>query len=743
MSALPTTDNLRRVLVVDDDPMVRLLARATLENLGLEVHEACDGASAVALFRDNYFDLVMLDLEMPRLNGFSACANMRSMSHGDRAIIIVVTGRSDTDAILKAYEHGATDFLIKPIKWKLISHHIPFMLRAGEAFQSLRDSRAKLREAQRIARIGGWEWSPATDESEWSEEVYHILGLDQQACRASYSRLLETVHREDRAGLNRAVSQAIESGDAFDSECRVILPNGQERIVTCQGQVVIAGGRKPVRVQGVIQDITERRQAEARIHHLAFYDDLTSLPNRDMFLDTARRIVFGAQREDAKLAIVLLDLDRFKRINDSLGHEVGDALLKIVSERISMQVRHSDLLAIRGSDRESSASVARPGGDEFMILLPGLRQSANIGNLMQRLLEDLSRPVKIDEVEVFVTASAGLSVFPEDGDDVNVLLMNADAALANSKREGGNCYSFYNKDMNFRAKERLSMETRLNHALSNGEFRLYYQPQVNFATGALVGFEALLRWFSEDKIVPPGDFIPILEETRLIVPVGEWVLNEACQQMKAWADDGYEPVSVAVNLSACQFRQQHLVETVTSALTSSGMDPKRLELELTETVIMQDAEKSRDTLLKLKDIGVGLSVDDFGTGYSSMSYLKLFPLDRLKIDRSFVRELETDSNDVAIIQAIVALSNGLGLATVAEGVETERQWELLAGLGCDVMQGFLIAPPVPALDAASFFRSFTTTRPALREAAGVALSSPPVNTAIQVAKARKAFFVVR
>ncbi len=743
MHAQPKTDQLRRVLVVDDDPMVRLLARVTLENLGLEVHEASDGASAVALFRDNYYDLVMLDLEMPRLNGFSACANMRSMPHGDQAIIIIVTGRSDADAILKAYEHGATDFLIKPIKWKLISHHIPFMLRAGEAFQSLRDSRAKLCEAQRIARIGGWEWSPVTDEFEWSEELCHILGLDQQSSRASYSQLLETLHSDDRAGLNRAVSQAIESGDAFDTECRIILPNGQERIVTCRGQVVIAAGRKPVRVRGVIQDITERRQAEAKIHHLAFYDDLTNLPNRDMFLDTARRLLFGARREDVKLAIVLLDLDRFKRINDSLGHEVGDALLKIVSDRISRQVRHSDLLAVRDSTRESPASVARPGGDEFMILLPGLRQTENIGNLMQRLLEDLSRPVKIDELEVFVTASAGLSVYPEDGEDVNALLMNADAALASSKREGGNCYSFYNKEMNFRAKERLSMEARLNHALSNDEFRLYYQPQVSFATGALVGFEALLRWFSEDKIVPPDEFIPILEETGLIVAVGEWVLNKACQQMRVWHEDGFGPVRVAVNLSAIQFKQKHLAETVKSALSAYRLDPKLLELELTESVIMQDAEKSRDMLLQLKDIGVRLSVDDFGTGYSSMSYLKLFPLDTLKIDRSFVRDLESDTNDAAIIRALVALSRGLGLDTVVEGVETEQQWDILARLGCDVMQGFLLAPPVPASDAASFIGSLTTIPPALRDADGVAVASPSVDTATQAAKARKAFYVVR
>jgi diguanylate cyclase (GGDEF)-like protein len=484
--------------------------------------------------------------------------------------------------------------------------------------------------------------------------------------------------------------------------------------------VIVEGERQPLRVQGVIQDITERKAAEATIHHLAFYDDLTSLPNRDMFMDYAQRIIFAARRESARLAILLLDLDRFKRINDSLGHEVGDALLKIVGERISRQVRHSDLLAIRGSEQESPASVARPGGDEFMVLLPGLSQTASIGNLVQRLLEDVSRPMDIDGQEVFVTASIGISLYPVDGDNVNALVMNADAALAISKREGGNCYRFYDKDMNFRAKERLGMEARLNRAIAKDEFHLFYQPQVNLATGALQGFEALLRWFSEGRIVPPGEFIPLLEETGLIVPVGEWVLNAACMQVKSWSEEGLQPVPIAVNLSANQFNQTDLADTVYRALSSNPINPKYLELELTETVIMQDAERNRNTLLKLKEIGVRLAVDDFGTGYSSMSYLKLFPLDVLKIDRSFVQELCEESNDEAIVRAIVALSNGLGLTTVAEGVETERQWELLARVGCDVVQGFLISRPVPAQEAVVFLGSDSRPQPVVWRDTGVA-----------------------
>ena len=596
MSAQANPGKLRRVLVADDDPMVRLLARATLENLGLEVDEASDGASAVALFSDKHFDLVLLDLEMPRVDGFTACARMRSMFHGDQAIIIVVTGRSDADSIYKAYQAGASDFLIKPIKWQLINHHVPFMLRAGEAFQSLSESRSKLHEAQRIARIGGWDWTPATDESNWSEEMYRILGLDRQACRSSYTQFLQTVHSQDRAGLNRGISRAIESGKAFSSECRILLPDGQKRIVICQGQVVVEGKRQPLRVQGVIQDITERKEAEAKIHHLIFYDDLTGLPNRDMFLDYAQRTIFAAQREGARLAIILLDLDRFKRINDSLGHEVGDTLLQIVGERILRQVRRSDLLAIRDSEHESPVSVARPGGDEFMIMLPGLGQSASIGALVQRLLVNLSRPMNVDGQEIFVTASMGISLFPEDGDNINALLMNADAALGISKQEGGNCYHFYDKEMNFRARERLSMEARLNHALAKDEFQLFYQPQVSLTTGNLVGFEALLRWFSAERLISPGEFIPILEETGLIAPVGEWVLNTACKQVRDWVEQGFGPVPVAVNLSANQFKQKDLAETVSRALSSCGVNPKYLELELTETVIMQEAERNRNTL---------------------------------------------------------------------------------------------------------------------------------------------------
>jgi diguanylate cyclase (GGDEF)-like protein len=424
-----------------------------------------------------------------------------------------------------------------------------------------------------------------------------------------------------------------------------------------------------------------------------------------MFISHAARTLDASRRSGTKLAVILLNLDRFKRINDSLSHEAGDQLLQIVAERISshgLQTGTGD----GGAPEESPFFAARSGGDEFMILLSGLRRSERISKFLRQLLGELARPVRVDQQEVFITARMGISLYAEDGEDLPTLLVNADTALSRAKREGGNCYRFYAKDMNLRAKERLSMEAQLNRAIDNEEFRLFYQPQINLATGALEGFEALLRWFpGRDRVVSPAEFIPILEETGLISPVGEWVLNAACSQLKAWVEEGYEPTRVAVNLSANQFRHEQLASSIQKAIDAHGVMPACLELELTETIIMQDAAKNRETLMALKEIGLRLSVDDFGTGYSSMSYLKLFPLDTLKIDRAFVMELEKGTNDESIVRAIVALSKGLGLNSVAEGVETVQQRELLAHLGCDIAQGFLISKPVPAQDAAAFLRA--------------------------------------
>ena len=703
LTCMSSITNYQSVLVVDDDVMVRVLARSTFAQLELNVYEVENGAEAVALFKTQPFDLILLDLEMPVMDGFTACSMIRSLPGGENATIIVVTGLDDSEFIQKAYDLGATDFVTKPINWSILVQRMRFIMRARQAFQALQENEAKLYESQQIANLGHWDWDVIQNKVEWSDQLYQIMGHSPESFSPSYRAFLQAVHPQDRGMVNQTISLAVEEGEAYSIEHRIVLSDGKERNVVSQGRAILGISGQVVKMRSVVQDITERKLAEERIYHLAYYDNLTGLPNRDMFKEYADRLLISAQRDGTKAAVLLLDLDRFKRINDSLGHSVGDQLLKEVASRISGCIRQSDLITKLHNIDDSPYSLARPGGDEFMLMIHGLERTDIVANFVQRLLAEMSQPLKTKQQEIYVSASIGIAIFPDDGTIQDTLISNADIALGHAKEAGGGTFRFYAKEMNQWANERINLEARLNRAIQNEEFQLFYQPQIDLSSGKTVGFEALLRWHpDQDKPVKPNDFIPIAEETGLILDIGAWVIHQTCKQQKAWQDQGYSLLPVAVNLSARQFVEQDLVHMIVEELTSTDLSPGLIEFELTERVIMRDVEKTRIKLQSLKDIGVKLSVDDFGTGYSSMNYLKQFPLDALKIDRSFVIDLDKNTNDEAIIRAIVALSKGLGLTTIAEGVETEQQRELLRTIGCDQMQGYLFSRPIPAEQAVKF-----------------------------------------
>ena len=708
---MPEILNTQRILIADDDAMVRVLARTSFSQLDLDAYEVENGAQAVGLFEQQPFDLVLLDIEMPVMDGFTAYEKIRRLPGGDKANLIVITGLDDSESIQRAYELGATDFITKPINWAILIQRMRFILRARETFQALQENEAKLSESQQMANLGHWEWDVAHDKFEWSDQFYKILAEMPGDETPSYQSFLKTVHPDDRNLVNRNICHAVEHGEPYSVEHRIMLPNGKERHIVSQGRAMMDYTGKVVKLRSVVQDITERKLAEERIFHLAYYDNLTGLPNRDMFKEYADRLLEIARREGSKAAVLLLDLDRFKRINDSLGYSAGDYLLKDVAKRISNCIRQSDLIAKLHNMDDSPYSLARPGGDEFMLLVRGMDRNEVVANFVQRLLNEMARPLKVNQQEVFVSASIGVALFPDDGEQQEKLINNADIALGHAKQAGGGCFRFYAKEMNQWANERINLETRLNHAIENGEFQLFYQPQISVTSSRTLGFEALLRWFPKrGKPIPPKEFIPIAEETGLILDIGAWVLRNACNQMKAWKIQGYDLVPVAINLSARQFTDQDLVQMIINELSSADLMPEFLELELTERVIMRDVAETRAKLQALKDIGLTLSVDDFGTGYSSMNYLKRFPLDVLKIDRSFIMDLGTDTNDEAIIRAIVALSNGLGLKTIAEGVETEQQRKLLSSIGCDMMQGDLFSRPVSAEQAVTFLTHVDSCR---------------------------------
>ncbi|WP_178381563.1 putative bifunctional diguanylate cyclase/phosphodiesterase [[Phormidium ambiguum] IAM M-71] len=422
------------------------------------------------------------------------------------------------------------------------------------------------------------------------------------------------------------------------------------------------------------------------IDYQASHDSLTGLPNRKMFSDLLSNSLINASRRQGKASVMFLDLDRFNKINDILGHDVGDRLLQATAQRLTTCFREYNI-------------IARWGGDEFTILLPYLNNTDYAAKVAQKILDVFKQPFIIDNHYLHITCSIGIAIYPENGQDSDTLIKNADVALYNVKRNGRNNYIFYSPTINAEDSELLILENRLHHAWDRGEILLYYQPRVNITTGKITGIEALVRWKSPELgFVPPVKFIPIAEETGLIVPLGEWILYKACTEMKAWIDRGLSDIRVAVNLSARQFQQSDLVPLVTQTLRRTGLDAKFLELEITETIAMQNIKSSKEKLNQLSEMGIHISMDDFGTGYSSLCYLKQFPLHSLKIDRSFVKDITFDPCDLAIASAIVALGKGLNINVVAEGVETEAQLDYLRQLGCAEIQGYLFSPPLPAKD---------------------------------------------
>lgn|SRR5574341_120179 len=495
---------------------------------------------------------------------------------------------------------------------------------------------------------------------------------------------VEIIHPEDvhlaREGFEHA---ALHGRTSAPVELRVRAKNGEYLTGEFSSAPLFENGQL-VGNFGVARDVTGRKRAEEKLRHVAYYDALTGLPNRELFLDRLHQAIIQARRYKRMLAVMLLDIDRFKEINDTLGHRTGDLLLRAVADRINRCVREGD-------------TVARHGGDEFIILFSGVSHIQDMVVVAKKVNRALSEGSVLNGQELFITASMGISLYPADGIDADTLVKNADVAMYQAKGHGRNTYRFYTPTMNAEALRKLILENNLRKALEREEFVLHYQPLVELATGRVTGTEALLRWQHPGLgLLAPIEFIPLAEETGLIVPIGEWMLQKACEQGKAWQEAGRPSLRMAVNLSMRQFRQNNVTEMVAGALMRSGLHPGCLDLELTESVVMQDAEETIATLRELKSLGVRLTIDDFGTGYSSLSYLKNLPLSTLKLDQSFVNALTRDRGDEAISRAIVALAHDLSLKVIAEGVETSEQVEFLRVLKCDEVQGFLFSRPVPA-----------------------------------------------
>ncbi len=704
-----TTADLRinpLVLLVDDDPTGQLMASEALEAEGFDVIEAVDGVEAVQLFAQHKPDIVVMDVVMPRMDGFAACAQIRQSAAGKHVPVLMVTGLNDIDSIKKAYEFGATDFVTKPINFFTLPYRVHYMIRAKATADELRESRAKLDKAQRIAKLGHWEWQTQDDQCLWSAECARILNVSKLG--NTLHTLIECIHADDQVMVNALLERTKIDSQRFSTKFRTRTDNAdRSRIIQVEAEPDSTGT-----MVGTLQDITERANAEEQIHNLAYFDLVTGLPNRANLNDMVDNAITKARIGNKKFALLFLDLDRFKQVNDSFGHNVGDALLRSVSTRLGEVIRETDCVgqiddsvaAIRPPDK-----IARLGGDEFVVLLDSIERVEDAAYVARRICKSLAKTFQLSETDVHISTTIGISIYPADGKTPDELLKHADVAMYHAKEQGRNCYHFYSQSIHKLSLERFALERDLRESLESGGFHLEYQPKISIRTGDITGVEALVRWEHPTRgRVSPADFIPLAEETGLILPLGEWVLRTACQQMAEWIECGIQPFVMAVNCSSIQLVRTDMTNVIKSALDATGLDPTCLEIELTESLLLQNVEEGIAILQALKSLGLHVSIDDFGTGFSSLSYLKRLPVDKLKIDQSFIRDLNTDPGDAAIVTSMITLAHNLDLTVIAEGVENTEQLGFLRANRCDEIQGFLISRPQPADDLQQWIERFNS-----------------------------------
>jgi len=637
---------------------------------------------------------VLLDVVMPGMDGFEVCASIRAMPDVALTPVVMVTALDDQHALARAFEVGATDFITKPVAPALLTHRVRFVLRMSAVLEEARHSEARLAEAQRIARVGNWEWHVPTGVFRGSAEAARLLGLGSDATQCPIDRVYQQVAADERELLRQELEAAAAgAGSRLDREYRVPVDGG-ERHVHLLGEAV-PEDQGVVRVAGTVQDISARVETQRRIQTLAYHDALTGLPNRRLFADQLHRVLSAARRKQRRAAVILVDLDDFKRINDTLGHSVGDQVLSEVAGRLRDAVRAYDTVG-RETVSGEPATVARLGGDEFLVAVADLATGEDAAIVAGRLLKAFSDHFVVAGQDLFVSASLGISVYPEDGEDLESLLKHADVALYQAKAAGRNTGEFFNASMNAAALQRLHLETNLRRAVERDEISVLFQPQIDTRIQRMIGVEALLRWtHPELGRIPPAQFVPVAERIGLIDDLTELALRRTCGQLAAWRQEGFDPLRASVNLSPYLLRRPDTIHRLASLPAALEVDPSLIEFEITESALMEKPQDAERVMTELRSRGFRLALDDFGTGYSSLSYLRRFPLDTLKIDRAFVRDI-ADEDGAAIVAAVITLARSLRLEPLAEGVESEAQRGFLLQHGCELMQGYLFGRPMSA-----------------------------------------------
>jgi predicted signal transduction protein with EAL and GGDEF domain/FixJ family two-component response regulator len=690
-----------RVLLVDDDEVNLMLTAVALRERGFDITEVSSGQEALRLLADWSPDVIVLDAVMPGMDGFTVCRELRSLPGFQAMPVLMLTGLDDDVSITRAYEAGATDFFVKSPQWSLLAGRLRYLLRSSRTRQALERSRAQLARAQDLARMGSFDWHVHKGVLTMSVEGLRVFGLGP-GDHMNLRDVLHMVPAEERKGFIAILREVLRHNTVLCTDIPVKLLDGRQRIVHVEAEPEFDEHGNLSIYNGIVQDVTDRRIAEDKIKHLANFDSLTGLPNRRQIIWRAERAIEHAKQLRHEVGLLLIDLDRFKNINDTLGHAAGDELLIEVARRLRACVRHSDqvidapLDALGSRAHRTLEAVGRLGGDEFVALLPEVSGEHDAQRVAQRILDALREPVLVGGQECFVTASVGIALFPRDGTTVADLQRNSDVAMYAAKNQGRDALAVYSPDQAGMGREKLELESALHKAIERGELVLHYQPKLDVCTGVVTGVEALMRWQRADRIISPADFIPMAEETGLIVPMSYWALQEAARQVQRWQRSLGMTLPVAVNLPSRMFLRSDLVDSLQAQLAELQAPASCLQLEITETSLMKDLQNVMPSLKRLNQLGLEISIDDFGTGYSSLAYLTTLPIGELKIDRSFIRDLGVRPESAAVVSAIIALARSLRLRVVAEGVESMLQMQELNRLGCSIMQGFLFSRPVPA-----------------------------------------------
>lgn len=683
------------LLIVDDDMLLRSVAAKTLRHAGFQVCDTDSGEDSLLKFASGAYDLILLDVMMPGMDGFEVCRRIRGMPRGAEIPILMLTGLDDTESIEKAYQHGATDFITKPINWTLLGHRVQYALRASAAASEMRRYGESLARAQRLAGMGNWQIF-ADGRMQCSPQLAVIFGAPEAAVESvSAESFLERVEPTDLDRVKVARELLLKHGTPYQMEFQIVRYDQTLRMVFEQAAPIQIDGEQFLGYEGITQDITERVEAQEKIRQLANYDSVTGLPNQQFFAELASLPLQRARRLDTKCAVVHIDIDRFKSVNDAFGRVQGDTVLQVVAERLRQWTRSSDLASVGRISGEQSV-LARVGSNAFTLLVTELGGQAQAALVAQRLLNALSQPIDLGAQTIVLTASIGIALFPNDAVDLPTLARCAEQAVYAAKDAGRAQHRFFDEQMNVHATSRLLIEADLRRAIAGDELRLYFQPKVDASNGVMVGAEALVRWQHPERgLVPPAEFIALAEESGLILPLTDWVLECACHTLRIWLDAGLAVVPLSINLAASSLTDMSLVDKLGAVLERYQLTPERLMLEMTETMLIRDIESGVALLEVLRAKGFGLSLDDFGTGYSSLSYLRRFPVHELKIDRSFVTDSAHGGRDAALAVAIIALGREFGMHVVAEGVETQDQSDFLRLHGCPTQQGYLFSRPVP------------------------------------------------